>query len=131
MKKLLVICFLLISFLGFGQSVSAPDSKSFLPSTTAQDASGFSLSGFSSTATLLASISLVNPPSGTTFYLNTTTGLTAASGFTLTGNKTRLVVTGSMADINTALVSLKINTGATIGNVKLSVAATINPTGYY
>jgi hypothetical protein len=131
MKKLLVICFLLISFLGFGQSVSAPDSKSFLPSTNGQDASGFVLNGFSSTATLLASISLVNPPSGTTFVLNTTTGLTAASGFTLAGNKTRLVVTGTMANINTALSSLKVNTGSVRGNVVLSVAATVNPTGYF
>jgi hypothetical protein len=131
MKKLLVICFLLISFLGFGQSVSAPDSKSFLPSTTGQDASGFSLSGFNSTATILASISLVNPPSGTTFYLTTTTGLTAASGFTLVGNKTRLVVTGTMANINTALASLKVNTGSVRGNIALSVAATVNPTGYF
>jgi hypothetical protein len=131
MKKLLVVCFLLISFLGFGQSVSAPDSKSFLQSTTGQDASGFSLSGFSSTATLLASISLVNPPTGTTFNLTTTTGLTAASGFTLVGNKTRLVVTGTIANINTALASLKVNTGSIRGNVTLSVAATVNPTGYF
>ena len=131
MKKILVICFLLISFLGFGQSVSAPDSKSFLQSTAGQDASGFVLNGFSSTATLLASISLVNPPSGTTFVLNTTTGLTAASGFTLAGNKTRLVVTGTMANINTALASLKVNTGSVKGNVTLSVAATVNPTGYF
>jgi hypothetical protein len=131
MKKLLVIYFLLISVLGFGQSVSAPDSKSFIPSTTGQDASGFVLSGFSTTSTLLASISLVNPPSGTTFVLNTTTGLTAASGFTLSGNKTRLVVTGTMSNINTALASLKVNTGSIRGNVALSVAATINPTGYY
>jgi len=131
MKHLLVTLFLLISFLGFGQSVSAPDSKSFIPSTNGQDASGFVLSGFSSTSTLLASISLVTFPTGTTFYLNTTTGLTAASGFTLNGNKTRLVVTGTMDNINTALASLKINTGAVNGEVKLSVAATINPAGYY
>ena len=131
MKKLLVICFLLISVLGFGQSVSAPNSKSFTQSTSAQDASGFVLSGFGSTETLLTSISLVNPPSGTTFVLNTTTGLTAASGFTLSGNKTRLVVTGTMASINTALTSLKINTGSVKGNIVLSVAATVNPTGYY
>ncbi len=132
MKKLLVTILLITtSFLGFGQSVSAPDSKSFIPSTAGQDASGFSLSGFSSTATLLASISLVNPPSGTTFYLNTTAGLTAASGFTLSGNKTRLVVTGTMASINTALVSLKVNTGSARGNIVLSVAATVNPTGYF
>jgi hypothetical protein len=131
MKKLLVVLFLLTSFLGFGQSVSAPDSKSFIQSTNGQDASGFALSGFSSTATLLASISLVEFPTGTTFVLNTTTGLTAASGFTLSGNKTRLVITGTMASINTALASLKINTGSVVGNVKLSVAATINPTGFY
>jgi hypothetical protein len=132
MKYLLVTLLLLLtSFLGFGQSVSAPDSKSFTQSTSGQDASGFVLSGFSATSTLLASISLVNPPSGTTFYLNDTRGLIAASGFTLTGNKTRLVVMGTMADINTALVSLKINTGSVRGNVALSVAATVNPAGYY
>jgi hypothetical protein len=132
MKKILVtLLFLLTSFLGFGQSVSAPDSKSFIPSTTAQDASGFVLSGFSATSTLLASISLINPSTNTTFYLNDTRGLIAASGFTLTGNKTRLVVNGTMADINTALASLKINTGSVIGNVQLSVAATVNPVGYY
>jgi hypothetical protein len=132
MKKLLVTILLITtSFLGFGQSVSAPDSKSFLPSTTGQDASGFSLSGFTSTSTLLASISLVNPPTGTTFNLTTTTGLTAASGFTLAGNKTRLVVTGTMANINTALASLKVNTGSVRGNIVLSVAATVNPTGFF
>jgi hypothetical protein len=131
MKYLLVALFLLISSLGFGQSVSAPDSKSFTQSTAGQDASGFVLSGFNSTATLLASISLVNPPTGTTFNLTTTTGLTAASGFTLAGNKTRLVVTGTMANINNALASLKINTGSVRGNVTLSVAATVNPTGFF
>jgi hypothetical protein len=132
MKKLIVTTlFLFISFLGFGQSVSAPESKSFLQSTNGQDGSGFSLSGFSSTATLLASISLVNPPTGTTFNLTTTTGLTAASGFTLSGNKTRLVVTGTMANINNALSSLKVNTGSIRGNVQLSVAATVNPAGFF
>ena len=131
MRKLLVICFLLISFLGFGQSVSAPDSKSFIPSTTAQDGSGFVLSGFSATSTLLASISLINPSTNTTFYLNDTRGLIAASGFTLSGNKTRLVVMGTMASINTALAALKINTGSVVGNVQISVAATVNPVGFY
>jgi hypothetical protein len=131
MRYLLVTLLLLTSFLGFGQSVSAPDSKSFLQSTAGQSASGFVLSGFSATSTLLTSISLVNPPAGTTFFLDTNRGLIAASGFTLTGNKTRLVVIGTMSDINTALASLKINTGSIKGNVLLSVAATVNPVGYY
>jgi hypothetical protein len=131
MKQILVTLFLFISFLGFGQSVSAPDSKSFVPSTNAQDGSGFVLNGFSTTSTLLASISLINPSTNTTFYLTTTTGLTAASGFTLSGNKVRLVVTGTMANINNALASLKINTGSVVGNVQISVAATVNPVGFF
>jgi hypothetical protein len=131
MRFILVTLFLLISFLGFGQTVSAPDPKSFLQSTNDQDASGFVLNGFSATSTLLASISLVNPPSGTSFYLNTTRGLIAASGFTLTGNKTRLVVMGTMEDVNDALASLKINTGSIKGNVQISVAATVNPVGFF
>jgi hypothetical protein len=131
MKKLLVVLFLFISFLGFGQSVSAPDPKSFIVNTTGQDASGFELTGFNSTATLLASVSLVSPPAGTTFVFNTTMGLTAASGFNLIGNKTKLVFTGTMSNINTALSSLKVNTGSVTGDIVISVAATVNPTGYY
>ena len=36
-----------------------------------------------------------------------------------------------MASVNTALTSLKINTGSVTGNIVLSVAATVNPTGYF
>ena len=46
MKKILVTLFTLISFFGFGQQVNAPDPKSFLVSTADQDASGFTLNGF-------------------------------------------------------------------------------------
>jgi hypothetical protein len=132
MKKLISVLLLTIcTFISNGQTVNAPESKSFSQNTTNQDASGFTLEGFNSTDVLLTSISLINPPTGTTFFLNTTSGLTAAVGFTLTGNKTRIVVTGTMYNINVALSSLKINTGSAIGNVQLSVAATVNPTGYY
>ena len=131
MKKLVTVLFLFIAILGSGQSVIAPDSKVFLENTLAQDASGFGLTGFNASDILLTSISLVTSPTGTSFYLGTTTGLTPASGFTLAGNKTRLVVTGTMANINTTLLSLKVNTGTVKGEVKLSVAATVNPTGYF
>ena len=131
MKKIVTLLFLFISFLGFGQVVNAPDPKSFTVSTTGQDASGFELTGFSATSTLLASVSLVSPPAGTTFYLNTYTGLTAASGFNMIGNKTKLVFTGTMANINTALASLKVNTGSITGDIVISVAATVNQSGYY
>jgi hypothetical protein len=36
-----------------------------------------------------------------------------------------------MANINTALSSLRVNTGSVRGNVLLSVAATVNPVGYF
>ena len=131
MRKILLIFLLVCSFISNGQTVYSPDPKSFIINTTSQDASGFELTGFSATSTLLTSISLVNPPSGTTFYLNDTRGLIAASGFTLSGNKTRLVVTGTISSINTALASLKINTGSVKGDVNISVAATVNQAGYY
>jgi hypothetical protein len=99
--------------------------------TAGQDASGFSLSGFNSTDILLCAIGLPQAPSGTTFYITNTTGLTASIGYTLTGNKTRLTFTGTQANINNALSSLKINTTATVGNVQISVSATVNPAGYY
>jgi hypothetical protein len=126
-----LIFILLVQLWAYSQTVSAPEPKSFIQSTSGQDASGFVLSGFGSTGTLLASISLVNPPSGTTFYLTTTSGISPASGFNLNGNKTRLVFTGTQQNINNALASLKINTGSVVGNVQLSVAATVNPAGYF
>lgn len=131
MKYILVVFFSLITFLGFGQSVSAPDPKSFILNTALQDAGGFTLSGFNSSSTLLCAIGLPSAPSGTTFRLMTTTGLTPATGYSMSGDKTRLAFTGTMANINNALATLKINTSGTTGVIQISVSATVNPTGYY
>lgn len=126
-----LIFVLLVHIQAHSQTVSAPEPKSFTQSTNGQDASGFVLSGFGASETLLASISLVNPPTGTVFYLTTISGLSPASGFSLSGNKTRLVFTGTQQNINNALASLKVNTGSVRGNVQLSVAATVNPVGFF
>ena len=131
MKKFFIIILLFLVTGAYGQQVNAPEAKSFTVNTAGQDASGFSLSGFSSTATLLCAIGLPTAPSGTTFYMTTTTGLTAASGYTMSGNKTRLAFTGTMANINAALATLKVNTTGTSGTIQLSVSATVNPTGYF
>ena len=130
-KLLVVILILLCSSISIAQSITQPAPKKFELNVSGQVCSGFVLNGFTSTDILLASIGFINPPAGTTFNITTTTGLTPASGFTLTGNKARLVFTGTMANINAALASLKINTGATAGNVQISVSATLNPTGFY
>lgn len=131
MKYLLTISFLLITLFGFGQQVNAPDPKTFTINTSGQDGSGFSLSGFNSTDILLCAIGLPQAPAGTTFYLTTTSGLTPATGYSLTGNKSRLAFTGTQANINAALATLKINTTATAGSVQISISATVNPTGYF
>jgi hypothetical protein len=132
MKKLLiVIVILLCSSISIAQSITQPLSKKFELNVSGQACSGFVLNGFTSTDILLASIGFINPPAGTTFNITTTTGLTPASGFTLTGNKARLVFTGTQANINAALATLRINTGATAGSVQISVSATVNPPGFY
>jgi hypothetical protein len=132
MKKLLiVILILLCSSISIAQSITQPAPRKFELNVSGQACSGFALNGFASTDILLASIGFINPPSGTTFNLTTTTGLSPASGFTLSGNKSKLVFTGTMANINTALATLKINTGSVAGSVQVSVSATINPTGFY
>ena len=131
MRILFSILLIFVTSFGFGQQVDAPNSKEFTINTSGQDASGFTLSGFNSTATLLCAIGLPVAPTGTTFYITTTTGLTASTGYSLTGNKTRLTFTGTQANINNALASLKINTTATAGDINISVSATVNPTGYY
>jgi len=129
MMRFLVILFL-FPLTVLAQSITAPPGRTYQVSTSGQDASGFAISGFT-TETLLTSISLVNPPTGTTFNITTTTGLTAASGFTLAGNKTRLVFTGTITNVNNALASLKVNTGSILGNVQISVATTVNPAGFF
>ena len=132
MKKLLfTIIVILISLSGFSQSVSSPTATSYTQSTANQIASGFSISGFNTSTTLLITIGLVNPPSGTTLRLNTTTGVSASIGYTLTSNFTRISFTGTQANINNVLSSLIVNTGSVPGNVYIAVTATENPTGYF
>ena len=113
-----------------GQSITAPPGRTYQVSLSGQDASGFVISGFGSQV-LLTSIGFVNPPAGTTFSLTTTTGLSFATGYNSWVNQTRLSFTGTMANVNNALASLKVNTGSTLGNVQISISTTVNPAGYY
>ena len=130
MRIFLIILFSFLVSFSYGQSVSAPPGRTYQVSTSGQDASGFSVNGFTSEV-LLTSIGLVNPPAGTTFSITTTTGLSFASGYNTWSNITRISFTGTQANVNNALASLKINTSSTLGNVQISVSTTVNPTGYY
>jgi hypothetical protein len=114
----------------FGQSITAPPGRTYQVSVSGQDASGFVISGFT-TETLLTSIGFVNPPAGVTFSITTTTGLSFTTGYNSWTNQTRLSFTGTQANVNNALASLKVNTSSTLGNVQISVSTTVNPTGYF
>jgi hypothetical protein len=113
------------------QSVVSPSASAYPQNTSNQIISGFSVTGFNASSTLLITIGLVNPPSGTTLRLNTTTGVTASTGYTLTSNFTRISFTGTQANVNNVLSSLRLNTGSTPGNVYIAVTATENPVGYF
>lgn len=130
MRYFFIILFFLPLFL-IGQSITSPSSRIYQFNTSNQDGSGFVLNGFNSSSVLLASIGFVNPPAGTTFSITTTSGLSFATGYNSWSNITRISFTGTMANINNALASLKVNTGSTLGNVQISVTATVNPVGYY
>ena len=130
-KKLLILIGLIITFNSYSQTVNSPAATAYPQSTANQQVSGFSVSGFNSTATLLVTVGLVNPPSGTTLRLNTTSGVTASTGYSLASNFTRISFTGTQANINTVLASLRLNTGSIPGNVYIAVTATENPRRAY
>jgi hypothetical protein len=125
-----IVCFF-IALTGFSQSVSSPSATSYTQNTANQVASGFSVNGFNVSATLLVTVGLVNPPSGTTLRFATTSGVSASVGYSIASNFTRISFTGTQSNINTVLASLRVNTGSIPGNVYIAVTATENPTGYF
>ena len=132
MRKLILLIFLTLAITNvMAQSVSAPSATSYAQSTTNQTASGFSVSGFNTSTTLLVTVGLVNPPTGTTLRFNTTSGVSASTGYNISSNFTRISFTGTQANINTVLASLRVNTGSVPGNLYIAVTATENPTGYF
>ncbi len=86
MRNVFLFLLIFLPLLGFSQSVNSPSASSYSQNTSNQTVSGFSLSNFNSSATLLVTIGLVNPPSGTTLRLNTTSGVSASTGYNLTSN---------------------------------------------
>ena len=132
MRKLILSILLMLSVITVtAQSVTAPSATTYNQSTSNQSASGFSVSGFVSTSSLLITVGLVNPPAGTTLRFSTTSGVSASTGYNLTSNFTRISFTGTQANVNTVLASLKVNTGSIPGNVYIAVTATENPAGYF
>ena len=112
-------------------AVTAPSAPTFASNTSGQEPGDFVISNFDASATLSVSIGFVDPPSGTSFALPTTTGLTAGSGYNFTGNKTQITFTGTQANANTALAAMTVTTGTSTGNVTIRVTASVDRANTY
>ena len=113
------------NYLGALPGVVSPSPVTFALNTANQDPGDFLLVNFPS-GTLLASIGLVNPPTGVSFSIGTTTGLTRSTGYNSWTGLTRISFTGTQSAINAALASIRVATGASAGDIKISVSATVN-----
>ena len=122
---------LLNTYLDARPRVISPNPANFVLSTANQDPGDFVLANFGSNDILLASVGLVNPPTGASFSFGTTTGLTRSTGYTSWTGLTRISFTGTQANINAALASLSVATGTGAGDIKLSVSATVNEAGNF
>lgn len=112
-------------------TVTAPSQPTFALSTNSQEPGDFKISGFSGSATLNVSIGFVDPPSGVTFALPTTTGLTAGFGYDFTGGKTQLSFTGTMSAANAALQAMTVSTGSNAGTITIRVTASEDKANVY
>lgn len=103
----------------------------FLTSKPDQSPGALVVSGFQQTDTLLVSVSLTTPPTGTTFEFETTTGLTKAVGYTFADTMTAVNFTGTQDDVNAALASMLVTTGAATGTFDIKVSASISQANVY
>ena len=103
----------------------------FAPSTADQAAPALTVTGFAPTDTLLVTISMNNAPTGTTFRLPTTAGLTPSYGNTFTSTMRQVGFTGTTTDVNTALAAMLVSTGAAEGAFDIDVNASVNQANVY
>jgi len=112
-------------------SVTAPPPVTFTLNIANQEPGNFVISDFGESDTLLVSIGLVDPPTGTSFALPATTNLTAGFGYDFTGNKTQISFTGTQADANAALAAMTVTAGPGNGDVEIRVSASVSTTNVY
>ena len=112
-------------------TVIAPSPITFSKNAAGQEPGDFVIANFGADDSLLVSVGLVDPPTGTSFVLPITTGLTAGYGYSLSGNKTQISFTGKQADANTALAAMTVTTGSNYGKVGIRVSASLLTANVY
>ena len=105
----------------------------FAPNTADQSPGPIVISGFGPADNLLVGVSLNNAPAGTTFRFGTTTGLTPSYGYTFTNTLQEISFTGTQANVDAALASMLVSTGAVQGEFTINATATLaqSDTYYY
>ena len=117
--------------LATGESVTSPGNVQLLSNTPDQDPGDFVIDGFGSNSVLLVGVSLGDTSVDTTFRFSDTTGLTPAYGYSFSNQMQAISFIGTQANINNALASLSISTGAIGGATTVNVAATLNQSNLY
>ena len=131
MKKLVTLLVLLLTTIGFSQTLSTPTSQDIPVSVNGVGISGFSLSGYNTNTTYKVSLSITGNANAS-FTIGTTTGLTRDYGYNSWTNISAVNFTGIPANIENALNSIKFNTTSTVdGLINLSVVITSQVTGIY
>lgn len=128
--SLLVAGALLGGGLGTVSPANAVD-LTFAPSTADQSVGAIALTGFAPTDVVLAGVGIPGAPTGTTFRFASTTGLTPAYGYAFTNTMTDVTFTGTVADVDAALATMLVSTGAATGPFTINVTASANITGVY
>ena len=131
MRRAISLVFSMAALALMGLSLASPAQAVDLqlqPSTANQSPGTITVS---ITGTLLVGVSLNNAPAGTTFQFGTTTGLTPAYGYSFTSTLTEISFIGTQADVNTALATMLISTGAAQGAFTINVTAAPNAAGLY
>jgi hypothetical protein len=106
--------------------VTAPPSFSINANVTDFNASGISVSGLQPNVDYSVTLSLINAGAGTTAKIANLGTAERAFGFAAGSESsfTNLTIIGTATEINAALATLKITTGATVGALELRVSAT-------
>ncbi|NBP54833.1 MAG: hypothetical protein EBU67_11270, partial [Actinobacteria bacterium] len=114
-----------------GETLVTPAATRVVPNTSGAALSDdFNIAGYQSGDTLLTNVSL-SGPSGTSFSIPTTTGLTLGFGYSTWTGRTDLSFTGNQANTNAALDSMTVSTGATSGTAILTVSTTLSTANTY
>ena len=138
LMALLALTMTICGFLGTQQTalastanIAIADIIHLLPNTSNQQSFNLAISDFNSSDVLTVGVRLVDPPSGTTFRIASTSGLTPAYGYNFFNPLQTITFTGTKSSVNAALATLQVSTGLIGGPLALRLSASINQSNTY